>query len=87
MSACSKCGGRSRSGCDVCGRWTRAKEKQATMAEDDILDAQENLAYWRRQAAIRMTEEGKAEARGRVQIWASTLAARVEKFNPRPIKP
>jgi hypothetical protein len=53
------------------------------MAEDDILAAQEELAYWRRQAVVRMTEQGKAEARGRVTIWTSTLAARVEKHNPK----
>ena len=67
--------------CQLPDMKTISKTEARAQAEDGIKEAQDNLDYYRRHAAIDMDPAARAKAAGLAGIWKTTLAARVKAYN------
>jgi hypothetical protein len=57
---------------------TQPSPKQLKDALDEAI---ENVAYWKRRAAIALNADAKADCLARVNLWSSTRTARREALN------
>lgn len=59
----------------------RAVHATPQQLQDALDEAIENVAYWKRRAAIALNADAKANCLARVNLWSSTRTARREALN------